>query len=1086
MYHNHHCHSYYSLLDGYSSPLELMKRAAELDMSALSITDHGTLSGHRSMIKAARETGVKPILGIEAYFTPDRLDKRNRKEREADDQVYNHLIVLAKNNVGLENIGALSETAWKDGFFLKPRMDFDILEKHSDGLIILSGCMNSVISKAIEVGNLTAAKNYAMWFKENFGDDFYMELQPHNPAKLNHELLSLADSLGIKSTVTLDCHYASPQDKIAEELMLILGTHPKINKDSKFEDSRKIKDIIERLDYLYGDRQMSFKDLDIYLMGYKDVRQRMIEQGIDREDLYVNSMEISEKVSAYDVPENLDLLPVEHKDPNHQLEEMAIAGLKKRGLYDDEKYRTRLFEELDIIKNKNFSSYFIVVSNMIQWSKANDILVGPGRGSAAGSLVCYSLEITEVDPIKYGLLFFRFINPERNDFPDIDTDYEDRRRSEVKDYLVKQYKNVASIATFMTFKDKGVVRDVSRAFNIPLAEVNKALKNVETWDEFISSKDTQEFRAKYPEIVFYSERLRGRIRGTGMHAAGIVTAKDKIEKFAPIETRKDTQSDERIPVVAVDMEEAAEIGLIKIDALGLKTLTVIKDTLNSIKDRHNKDIDLNAIPLNDIEIYRDLSAGFTKGVFQAEAAPYTNLLIKMGVDNFDELAASNALVRPGAMNTIGADYIKRKKGRQSITYIHPIMQEFTKDTYGCILYQEQVMQACVHLGGMSYAEADKVRKIIGKKKDAKEFDQFKGQFVTGASKHIPKEHAEKLWHDFEAHAGYSFNKSHAVAYSLISYWTAWLKKYYTQEFMFALLKNEKDKDTRTDYLIEAKRMNISVRLPHVNESSMDFTLEGKSIRFGLGNIKYISENIAKKIIEKRPYASYKHLIEVASEKGSGINSRAIDALNKIGASAFDDHPRNGNERENFYEYLNIPEFVNDVPNWLKAYFSDLENYEESGCYIVMAMVKSIKRGDGWSRVEIVDKTGGAGIFHDQDTEIEAGKVYIILIADNRIVNYVAVDDIKDTSNPFTKYLQAKTLLIAEDEYYVVDFSARKTKKGDKMASIVLASEDKQLISVVVFPSMYSDALVNMKVGGNCKPILETTKTGSLALKGFIK
>jgi DNA polymerase-3 subunit alpha len=414
------------------------------------------------------------------------------------------------------------------------------------------------------------------------------------------------------------------------------------------------------------------------------------------------------------------------------------------------------------------------------------------------------------------------------------------------------------------------------------------------------------------------------------------------------------------------------------------------------------------------------------------------------------------------------------------------MKEFTKDTYGCILYQEQVMQACVHLGGMSYAEADKVRKIIGKKKDAREFDAFKDKFVSGASQYINQSSAEKLWHDFEAHAGYSFNKSHAVAYSMISYWTAWLKKYYPHEFMFALLKNEHDKDTRTDYLIEAKRMNISVRLPHVNESDIDFTLEGSSIRFGLGNIKYISENIANKLIENRPYTSYKHLIEVSSTKGSGINSRAIDALNKIGASAFDDHPRDGSERENFYEYLNIPEFVNDVPNWLKAYFDDLENYEEVGCFIFMAMVKSIKRGDGWSRVEVVDKTGGAGIFHDQDTEIEAGRVYVFLAADNRIVNYVAVEDIKDINNPFVKYLQAKTLILASDEFYVVDFSARKTKRGDKMASVVLASEDKQLTSVVVFPSMYSDALVNIKVGGTCKPILENTKTGSLTLKGFIK
>ena len=780
------------------------------------------------------------------------------------------------------------------------------------------------------------------------------------------------------------------------------------------------------------------------------------------------------------------MLPVEFKDPHDELESLAYSGLVKKGLAVHDEYRVRLYEELKIIRDKNFSSYFLVVSDMINWSKTNDILVGPGRGSAAGSLVCYALGITEVDPIKYGLLFFRFINPERNDFPDIDTDYEDRRRGEVKEYLTNKYGHVASIATFLTFKDKGVVRDVARAFNVPLGEVNKALKQIDTWEEFITNKSTAEFRQKYPEIVQYADRLRGRIRGTGMHAAGIVTAKDDIYKFAPMETRKDTQGDSRIPVVAVDMEQAADIGLIKIDALGLKTLAVIHDTLDRIKERTGKDIDLTELDLADKEVYLDLTAGFTKGVFQAETAPYTNLLVRMGVSNFDELAASNALVRPGAMNTIGAEYIKRKKGKSKVTYVHPIVEEFTKDTYGCILYQEQVMLACVKLGGMTMAEADKVRKIIGKKKDAREFDKYKEQFVTGASKHIDAYDAQNLWHDFEAHAGYSFNKSHAVAYSMLSYWTAWLKLKYPVEFMYSLLRNEKDKDTRTEYLIEAKRMGIKIRLPHINEGGADFTLEGDAIRFGLGNVKYISDNIANAIISRRPYTSYEHFRKVTREKGSGINARAVESLNKIGGAAFDDNPRKGNESDNYYELLNIPEFVNDLPRWMDAFIKPLEDYEEQGSFLVMAMVKSIKRGDGWSRVELVDKTGSVGVFDKQDTTIETGKQYVILVGDNRIAEYALPDEIKKADTSFTKFLAAKNLNLIDDEMYVVSFSGRKTKKGDKMGNIIFANNDKELFATTVFSGMYSNALVNAKPGERCKPLITQTRSGGLTIKEFTR
>jgi DNA polymerase-3 subunit alpha len=710
-------------------------------------------------------------------------------------------------------------------------------------------------------------------------------------------------------------------------------------------------------------------------------------------------------------------------------------------------------------------------------------MVGPGRGSAAGSLVCYALGITEIDPIEHGLLFFRFINPDRNDFPDIDTDIQDNRREEVKDYLVRQYRHVASIATFLQFKDKGVVRDVARVLDIPLTDVNKVLKLVDTWDEYCSSKTTAWFREKYPEVEIYGDRLRGRIRGTGIHAAGVVTSKEQIFRHAPMETRSSTGSNDRIPVVAVDMEEAERIGLIKIDALGLKTLSVIQDTLQMVKQNHFKDIDLLNIDMDDANVYEMLSSGYTKGVFQCEATPYTNLLVKMGVKNLNELAASNALVRPGAMNTIGKDYIARKHGKQSVSYSHQVMKPFTEDTYGCVLYQEQVMQACVHLGGMSMSEADKVRKIIGKKKDAKEFDVFKDKFVKGASAYISPNQALDLWHDFEAHAGYSFNKSHAVAYSTVSYWTAWLKYYYPLEFMFALLKNEKDKDGRTEYLIEAKRMGISIKLPHINDSDIDFKIEGKGIRFGLTAIKYISDKIAERYITARPFSSYKELEEFTFTKGNGVNSRALQALRVIGAANFPDNPRNEQEiKENLYDYLNLPEFNITVPSHYHAFIQEVCDFEEKGSYILMGMVKGIKRGKGWSRVEVLDKTGSVGIFDEEQTIIEPGKTYLLLATDNRIVSATPIDEIKGSSNALVKFLNYKQLPFTDEEMFVVSFKPRITKAGKKMASLTLADTSRDLHPVTVFPTSFAQAYMNIEEGNAYKFKFGKTKDGTVIME----
>ena len=1079
-----HVHSHYSLMDGLCSPYELLTAAKNAGQTSMAITDHGTLSSHRDMQIAARELGMKPILGLEAYISAtDRFDRRDIKQRDDNTQVFNHIILLAKNQNGLKNLQKLSEIAWTEGYYRKPRIDFESLDEYGDDIIVLSGCLNGLICKAIERDDMSKALQYANWFANRFGDDFYLEVQAHNPTKINNALLEIGSSVGIKVVATGDCHYATKDQKALEEILLILSTKPDLGEGVTYESGKKIKDIFERLNHLYPDRPISFEEINVYIQNYDEIKEDFNNTLPDY--IFANTNEIADKIEEYEFYENLQLLPKPKTDPNKQLVKMCEQSMKEKGL-DNDQYKERLQEELKVIRDKEFSSYFLVVGDMVHWAKENEIMVGPGRGSAAGSLVCYLLGITEVDPIKFDLLFFRFINPDRNDFPDIDTDFMDRRRGEVKDYLRKKFKNVASISTYQYFKDKGVVRDAARAFNVPLGEVNKALKGIETFEEFETSQNSAWFREKYPEVIKFGSDLRGRIKSVGMHAAGVVVSDEPISKYAPIETRKDA-TDEisgRVPVVGYDMNQAADIGLIKFDVLGLKTLSVIKDTVDIIKSRHNKSIDLNALPMDDKKIFADLSSGFTKGVFQAEATPYTNLLIKMGVDNFEDLVASNALVRPGAMNTVGVEYVGRKRGDKMVTYVHPVMKPFTERTYGVIIYQEQVMQACVHLGGMSWSDADKVRKIIGKKKDAREFDIFRDRFVTGAQSYISKEDAEHLWHDFEAHAGYSFNRSHAVAYSMLGYWTAWLKHYYPLEFVFALLKNEGDKDARTEYLLEAKRLGITILLPHVNESELDFSIQGNSIRFGLADVKFISENIGKKLIASRPYKSFAHLQEIASTKKSGINSRAIASLNLIGGAAFEDNPRTGDESQNYYEYLNIPKFdTRGITPYIKSQITPLQDFLEEGCYILMAMVKQIKKGKGWSRVELVDDTGSIGIFHTENTQIESGNMYFFLVGDNRIHRYVTIEDvINKKGDPFIDYLKTQDLQVPEEKKYVVDFTHYKTKQGKMMAHIIYSDQSKELSRAIAFPKIYSLALGKMKAGSFCSPTVAQLDDGTKYVK----
>lgn len=1067
-----------------------MQAARDLGQTAMAVTDHGTLTAHREFQRAAVETGVKPILGLEAYFAPtDRFDRRTMKQKEAEGvQNYNHLIILAKNQTGLDNLQHLSELAWTEGYYHKPRIDYELLSENSEGLIVLSGCRGGLIAKAIERGDLEDAERWTKLFVDLLGEDFYMEVQSHNPVDMNNGMLDLADKYGIKSVATADCHFARAEDRWVEEAMLILSTKPKKNADADFEHSRQIKDIYERLTYLYPERPISFADINVYVTNRKVLQDEFVQNGFERTDIYDNTFEIAEKIGEYEYNEGLDLLPSPKGDPNKKLRELCELGLARRGMAEREDARERLDTELAVIEKRDFPTYFMVVAEKVAWAKRQGIRVGPGRGSAAGSLVCYSLGITEVDPLKYDLLFGRFINEERNDYPDIDTDYADSRRKEVKDYLVRKFGNVASISTFGRFADKGVVRDAARVFGVPLKDVNQALKTVDTFEEYENSPNTSEFRRMYPEVTDLARRLRGRVRTAGMHAGGIVVANRPISELAPIETRKvpNSPTEERMPVVAWDMEEAESLGLIKLDVLGLKALSVVDDALKAIKDRYQRTINPVEIPLDDPKVFADMTNGFTRGIFQAEATPYTNLLKDMGVENFHELAASTALVRPGAMNTVGKTYIARKQGREQVRYIHPIMEEFTSDTYGVIIYQEQVMQACVYLAGMSWSDADRIRKIIGKKKDPHEFDAYRQKFIDGATKHITEDQAAALWHDFEAHAGYSFNKSHAVAYSMLTYWTAWLKHYYPLEFMWATLVNEKDKNDITEYLIETKRLGITVNMPHVNYSESNFSIQGNTIRFGLSGIKYISDKSAAHILRHRPFHSYHELTEKAAERGSGISSRMIESLNKIGAAAFPDNPVRGDERNFFYEYLSIPTFdKSKVPTKVIDQVDTCEDFEERGCYVIMAMVKSIKRGKGWARVEMVDDTGSIGVFHEEQTIIAPGEMYVFLIGDNRIHRFINVNDIRERVNDsFIDYLKADELPCSDSEYFVVDFMNYRTKAGKMMAHTIIAKKNKEMKRAIVFPKQYGLALSKMKPGKACSVSLGTLDDGTKVVREF--
>lgn len=1079
-----HCHSHYSLLDGLDSPETLVKAAKAAGQPAIAITDHGVLSGHRELYRSAKEHGIKPIFGLEAYISPtDRFDVRSKKKRNDGTSIYNHIILLAKNQIGYENINKMSEIAWTEGYYYKPRIDTELLKEHSEGVIVLTACISGIPAKLIEQDRYDKALEWVTDLKETFGDDLYLEIQGHNPDKINNGLIRLGAEAGVKIVATSDCHRAYEEDKDLQDAFLILSTNPSRNRNEDYGTTVGMK-MMERLNKLFPERRMTFQEWNLFIQTREQIAADFGPM-LEAEHLD-NTLEITDKIEEYEVHEGLDLLPSDFKDPLGELEFKCLSALKDRGL-DTKEYYDRIEEELEIIGAKRFSPYFLIVEDIVNWARNEGILVGPGRGSAAGSLVCYVLGITDVDPIKDDLLFFRFINADRNDYPDIDLDFQRSRRGEVKKYVEQKYGHVASIATYVYFRDKGAIKDAAKVLGVPFGQVAKAMKEVEDYNDFVSTTNETvvRFRNAFPDVAPLAKRLQGRIRGSGIHAGGIVVSKEPINKYAPMESAKNPDGGkDRVPIVSLNMKEIESIGLIKFDLLGLKTLDVIQDTMDMAGLTLD---DMRSIDRDDPVLINTLANADTVGIFQCDTNPYTRLLKEMTVRTFEDVAASNALIRPGAMNTVGKDFIARAEGTQKITYVHDLVREVLEKTHGTIIYQEQVMQTAVQLGGMSWSDADRLRKIIGKKGDPAEFAQYKQKFMDGATKHISKDKAGKLWQDFEAHAGYSFNRSHAVAYSLLSMWTVWLKKYHTQHYMTALLKNEGEKFKRTHYLIECPKLGIEVHMPDINKSGATFESRDDGIWFGLSDMKYVSERVFAKVKSLRNIESVESLVESSQKKYSGINSRAIEAFRLTGALRNIGGPEV--DPDALYEYLDLPMF--NVPDLPHARLTAVDEFDEADTMVIGAMVQKIKKdtkGQNWSLIDVVDESGDVGFFDKHDTAVTKGRFYYMLVHRNRLVTSISAEKLKeemesDSPSALTRALTCDTMtLLNGKSRYVVSAKSRTTRAGKRMADVFAIDESGDIHNYTVFSGDYSLVMPLLRPGATLDFKVNVTKRGDHAIK----
>ncbi len=908
-----HLHTQYSLLDGAIKIDDLVKKAKELGFKAIAMTDHGNLFGAIDFYKKLKGEGIKPLIGMEAYFTTgSRFDRRQKgTEDNITDRYNHHLILIAKDSEGLKNLMKLSSLSYKEGFYYKPRIDYELLQKYGKGLIALTACIKGVPTYFASRGEEEKAKEWVGKLKDVFGEDLYLEIQKNEleeQERANKILLDISKRYGVKPVVTNDCHYLNPSDREAHTILMAIQMKKKIYEI----ESEGIKCANEGLHF--ASPQEMWKKFENLFEGW--------------EEALINTVEIAEKVAdKLDIFENTDyLFPVYETPPDKSLQdllrEMAIEGLKRRiekgQAKNTKEYWDRLEYELEVINKMGFAGYFLIVQDFINWAKRKNIPVGPGRGSAAGSLIAYALGITDVDPIKHGLLFERFLNPERVSMPDIDVDFCMDRRDQVIEYVKKKYgeENVAQIITYNVMKAKQTLRDVARAMGIPTNLADTLAKLIPQGDvqgtwlslEEMYKVPLEELRRKYgyhridieenvtkfrkyceedPQIdrlVRISLKLEGLTRHTSIHAAGVVISPYPLSELIPLYYDRSQQL-----ATQFDMTKLEEIGLIKMDFLGLKTLTELDHMRILVKERYGKDIDYLSLPLDIPKVYEMLQEGNTVGVFQLESKGMRDLLRKLKPDKFDDIVAALALYRPGPLKSGLVDkYINRKHGKEPVEYPFPELEPVLKETYGIILYQEQVMKISQILSGFSAGKADNLRKAIGKKK-ADLMAELKDEFIKGAvERGFPEDKVTKLWNEIEEFASYSFNKSHSVAYGYLSYWTAYMKSHYRDIFFVVKLSMEKSDKKFLNLIKEAKIEGIEILKPDINKSDVDFKIEDEGkIRFGLSRIKGVGEEAVQSIIETRKRGLFKGITDFISRVDSRkVNKKVIESLIKAGAFDF--------------------------------------------------------------------------------------------------------------------------------------------------------------------------------------------------------
>lgn len=894
-----HTHTQYSLLDGLTKVPDLINYVKELGMDSVAITDHGLLSGAIEFYKEAKAAGIKPIIGMEAYVA---ARKHTDRDPVKDRQNY-HLTLLAMDAKGYQNLMRLSSLASLEGFYYRPRIDHDLLEKYNEGIIVLSGCMGGEVSDGLRQGQYEQAKKTAAWYKKIFGDRYYIELMDHGHAnhptawdeqkEVNAGLLRLAAELSIPAVVTCDAHYLKHADQEAHEILLCVQTSSFLSEEGRF----------------------SLEDFELHVMDPKDVIKRW---GQSHPDLIANTKAIAMRCNL-----EIDLggillpkFPLKKSETEKSLlEKMVWQGLAWRygGIdYESAKslsvdaakkklakeIRQRADYELGVVEKMGFSGYFLIAADFINWGKNEGIVFGPGRGSTAGSLLAYATRITDLDPLKYDLLFERFLNPDRISMPDMDIDIQDSRRDEVIDYCVKKYgrDRVANIVTFGRMAARNSVRDVARVLQVPYAEADRLAKmipppvqgrHIPLASHIKNVPDLERENKTNPQaarVFDLAIKLEGTIRSHGVHAAGVVIAPKDIVEYAPLELAQ-----KGAIATQYSMNPVEDLGLLKIDFLGLSNLTTIRNTLRIIKKVHGEEIDISKIPLDDKKTYSLLQKGETTGVFQLESPGMRRYLKKLEPSVFEDIVAMVALYRPGPMQWID-DFIARKHGLRKISYPHPIMKMALENTYGVMVYQEQVMQISKDLCGFSGGQADTLRKAIGKK-IPEVLAKLKSDFIEGAIKtsNADRRAMEKFWKQLEDFAAYCFNKSHAACYGLIAYQTAYLKAHYPEAFMAALMTSDFDNiDRLAIEIAECKNMGIEVLPPDINESFHEFAVvpHAKQIRFGLDAIKNVGHGAADEIIAGRSKAGGKFvaLEDFCKHVSAGtVNRKVLESLIKAGA-----------------------------------------------------------------------------------------------------------------------------------------------------------------------------------------------------------